>query len=73
MSGEGGYFFKGSLALVIKLHSADPVPQIKNLSLSGIYHNALLSAGASVYLNVPVCVCVYACTNNMVDCGHKCT
>lgn len=58
MSGGGGYFFKGSLAPVIKLHSADPVPQIKNLSLSGIYHNALLSAGASAYLEVPVRVCV---------------
>lgn len=51
-------FSKGSLALVIKLHSTEPVPQIKNLSLSGIYHNALLSAGAFVYLKMPVCACV---------------
>lgn len=49
---RGGYFSKGSLALVIKLHSARPVPRIKNLSLSGIYHNAFLSAGASACVNV---------------------
>lgn len=46
----------GSLAPVIKLHSAGPVPQIKNLSLSGIYHNAFLSAGASAFVRVSVCV-----------------
>lgn len=67
------------MAPVIKLHSAGPVPQIKNLSLSGIYHNAFLSAGVSAcqHASVCACLCVYVegrdeggKTNKGLDCGH---